>query len=300
MSMGMQSPLPTAPLSVTPSSQPDPQGGQKPSRPPDPGQPYRGWYPRWWLLSALLCAVVIGLLRVLQPVICAGRLAQSQLCGINTWTDWRQGLIVAAIWLMFLLGWLAAYVFGVGIIEISQKHRRTPAVRVIRALSEFRALHVLLLIYGIVALCVIIVTWFLNVFQPVGYALSCIVVFVGNSSFLYRREPGERRLLLVAYGVLAVVAMAVMLGSGLFQPIIFSTEVIIFLAGIWFLFRRPQASSAATPLTAEERLAQANAGASRPGNIFRDLLRSWFRNNPNAGNANQQAGNTNQGSPGTI
>src|SRR6516162_8443164 len=75
--------------------------------PPDLARPYRGWYPRWWFLSALLCGLLIGGSELASKFICTGQTEQTLFCQFDTWTDpGRQTLVVLAIWLLFLAGWL--------------------------------------------------------------------------------------------------------------------------------------------------------------------------------------------------
>ena len=239
-------------------------------------QSYRGWYPRWWLLSALYCAVLIGLIRLLQSFMCVNQATASPFCQLDSWTDWRQGMVVALVWLIFLLGWLLTYVFGVKPIEFKQS--RAPLPSFLKAISQFRAVYILLLIYAVVALCAIIVMWLLRAFHPLTFALYSVIIFVANSHFFHRMEREGRLRYLLGYAILAIVCMIVMFIANLFQPVIFGAEAIIVIAGFWSavaLFRsRNQQGQQQLP--SDQALAAANERALNPGEVFRDLIYALF------------------------
>jgi hypothetical protein len=116
---------PVQPLSKNPST-----GQLVQQRIPSPGRQRRGWYPRWWILSAFFCGFLIGLFYLIVPnSVCLKNASALPLCQLNSWNDWRQIVAVAAVWLIFLLGWLVAYTFGLGPIEIPSPKKRSRTVQ---------------------------------------------------------------------------------------------------------------------------------------------------------------------------
>src|SRR6266540_2176197 len=116
---------------------------------PDVTRRYRGWYPRWWFLSAIFCALLIGAQKLIEYLACTPH-SSILLCQIDTWNDWRQEIVVGILWLIFLAGWFCSYIFGVGPIEITRQ--RSPIMRMFKAISQVSTVSFLLLIYGAIAL----------------------------------------------------------------------------------------------------------------------------------------------------
>jgi hypothetical protein len=287
----MQYPLPSAGPTISPAPQPapvvsptipigGPAAGQPQSPPPlNAGrtQQFRGWYPRWWLLSAMFCGVLLGLLLLSQRIVCQGGQTTALLCQVGNWTDWREGGSVALIWVIFLLGWLVTYVNFVRPIEF--KHSHAPLPRFFKWISQFRAVYSPLLIYAGMALCGIIFMLILKSFHPLAFAFCTIVVFVANCQFFHRITPLQRRRYLLGYAILALVCIIVTLIFQLTQPVILVSEAIIVLVGVWAavsLSRKDWNAVSTQQLTAEEQLAIANEKALEPGEVFRDLIRAIF------------------------
>ena len=263
--------MPTPPPKAT-----TPLPGQtQPAQPrkPDLSAPYRGWYPRWWLLSAIFCGIIIGLFTVFQPAICTARPSFGWVCQINTWNDWREFLVVAVIWAIFLVGWLLGFMFGVSTIEVTQPHRPFIAVA-LRAMSEFKTIYEPLYIMGTLAFFAIVVCWYRNWYQSTVFGYCSIVVFVAVSCFMYRCKLEERRQYFVGAGFFAIICGIVMLLFGPVQPVILTIETIIAIVGIWRIFRRPQPPA---NLTAQQLLAAEHAQAIAPGAVFMALMISIFR-----------------------
>ncbi len=240
------------------------------SNPQDPAVRYRGWYPRWWLLSAIFCFFFVGMLALIQSLTCRVAVSGGLLCQINTSVGWQQGTIVALIWILFLFGWLIAYVFGVGTIEVTQQHR-TAIVTIIRSISDFKIVYVILYLYSPLALLSIFITWHFNRFDPITFALSSMLLFLASACFLNNRGPLERRSYLLGYIVLAIICMIVLIWLGPFQLVMFTSEIIIILVCIVIYWRSrglavPQASLAAN-----------NAATVTPGRVFMSLLHSIRR-----------------------
>jgi len=282
----MQHPLPQA--SPTRPIPPVAQNQAIDTNVPDAGAAKRGWFPRWWLLSALFCCVLVGFVAVLLPVICSARASKAFLCQVNTWTDWQQGIIVGGIWLLFLIGWVIAHVFGVGTIEVSREYRGSIA-NILRTISEFETTYVLLYIYGVLAFWAIVIMWYLNRFQSAAFALCSLIVFVGSSCFLYRHSPSDRRLYLIGAAILSLFCIAVMFWIGPVQQDILAAEILFVLIAVVSLFRRIPNPPAQNPVQA---LAAARARAITPGQVFMALLRSVIRNRVarNQNNPNQPQG----------
>jgi MFS family permease len=252
---------------------------------PDLSAPYRGWYPRWWLLSAIFCSIATALFIQFQPIICSLRSSTSPLCQIDSWTDWREFAVVAVIWMIFLLGWLVALVYGFSTIEVSRQHR-TGIATVLRAMSEFKTIYGLIYIFSTVAFFSIVVCWYLNWYRSIVFGYTSIVVFVGATCFMYRCTPEARRVYLVGTGIFAIISAIIMLWIGPIQPVIFATEMMIASAGIWRLFRRPRPTAQAATLTPLQILAAKNANAITPGAVFMALFSASFRRNPPAAQTN--------------
>lgn len=187
-------------------------------------------------------------------------------------------MVIVSIWLVFALGWFVAYVFGLGPLEIPGK-RGSGLATFFRAISDFGPIYIPLMIYGVLAFCSIVVTWFLGYFQPVPFAIASIVVFVANCSFLYRRSQLERRGVLVGYAILALFGILLMVLLNRLQWFLFFMEIVIVFIGVWALwsiFRLQPLSS--RQLTPQEELDAAIARTISPRQVFMDLIRSIFRN----------------------
>lgn len=253
--------------------------------PPDPSAQYRGWYPRWWLLSAFFCYIFFGGAMLLQPVLCLGRLSASAACQFSTWTDWRQGIVVIVIWFLFLVGWVFSHILGVRYIERTQA-QRTAVGSALRLISEFKIVYPPLYIYGMLAFAAIVAVWITNRFESVFFALSSITVFVVNSCYLYTRQPEDRRVYMLGYIILAIVGIALLIIVGPFQPIMFwSMVAVIVVSLVVYFWTRPSTSttsSAVPPLT------QQNAATISVAQIVLSLVRAMLRRkaNPNPANAN--------------
>jgi hypothetical protein len=274
--------VPTGPL---PSQ---PPGAQNPPPPqqqaiPDRTRPYRGWYPRWWLLAALLCALLIGLVQVLQVPLCKNDFAASNFCTFTTWTDWRQIVVIASSWVLMGLFWLITFLTGVGPIEV--KRSRDDLPRFIRWISEFKAVGNLFPIYAFFALAAFITMYWLNTVPTLTFVLCSIVLFVANCFFFYKQDPLSRRRYLVGYAVLALIGIAVMWRVNRFQLTLLTGEVVIVLVGLWALVSWLRGSwntpASAPQMTPAQRLALANEQALEPDEVFRALVGSlWHRNRP--------------------
>jgi hypothetical protein len=261
--------------------------------PPDPSARYRGWYPRWWLLSAYCCYIFFGGAMLLRPVLCLGSLSTSIACQFSTWTDWqRQMIVVAFIWVLFLIGWLISHILGVRYIELSQGER-TAVGSAVRTISEFKIIYPPLYIYGIVAFVAIVVAWMTNHVQSVFFALASITVFVVNSCYLYTRQEEDRRMYMLGYVVLAIGGIVALMLIGPLQIIIFVSMVVVIVVSllVFFWTRPPKSSGNVQPpsLTAQ------NAATVTVNSIIRSLVRAMRRSNATAASNQQQQTNPTQG-----
>jgi hypothetical protein len=283
----MQQPLPPAPSSQlhnpppATTAQPDPVPTL-----PDLARPYRGWYPRWWLLSAFLCGLLIGGSELTSKFICTGQTDQTVFCQFDTWTDpGRQTLVVLCIWLLFLTSWLLAHLLGVGTIEI-YKFQRGPIASIFASISEFGPIYILTVIYGVLAFCYIVVIWYLGqYFNALAFSFASILVFVAISCFLYRQTPTERRTLVLGIGVIGICCIIMMFVFKRIQVTILVAEITsVVVCGVIFFRRRPLTAQP----TPEEALAYAQANTITPAGVFTSLIHSWQRNSQaTANNANQ-------------
>src|SRR5438552_3563787 len=138
-----QQPLPHATQMSSPTAAlPDPQQGQNAgSNRLDISRPYRGWYPRWWLLSAFFSSLMIGIWALVGHFVCGpATTANALICQVQVWSDWRICLPVVAIWVLFLLGWLIAFMLGTGPLEIS-KQKNNPITNFLRVVSDFQPIY---------------------------------------------------------------------------------------------------------------------------------------------------------------
>ena len=155
---------------------------------PDPlRSPVGPLYPRWPLLSAILVnvGVVVGFLLwrfATCPTSALGPL--NGLCYANAWPTWLQFVL---IWLAFLVGWLLAFIFGYGTIELSRR-REVGIGRFFRTISHFEPIRHLLYIYGGLALLSIIVMWWSGRLQAVPFGLASIILFVALWTWTYIRR----------------------------------------------------------------------------------------------------------------
>lgn len=278
----------TMQLPVKPPSLPP--GEQRPVAPEQPGEehvsrtrPFRGWYPRWWLLSAFFCSCLIGLVLLLQLNLCSGTSTDSNACQFTNWqNDWRQVAVVGVLWVVFLLIWLLTYIFGVRPVEFKRSHH--PFALFIRSISEFRAIYPLIMFYGIVAFLIILLMCYEKKVSTLVFTLCSIVLFVANSYFFYPMQPRERNRYVLGYAVLAGAFMYLMFRLNILQPVLFVAEVLLLLAGlrsVVALFRRSAAPTLDPNLPPDQRLARTNEEALEPGEVFMDLLRSFRRRNAN-------------------
>jgi len=122
------------------------------------------------------------------PSIALGPL--SGLCYADSWPNWLQ---FALIWLAFLVGWLLAFIFGYGTIELSRR-REVGIRRFFRSISHFEPIRHLLYIYGGLALLSIIVMWWSERLQPVPFALASIILFVALWTYIRRQRRSARQL----------------------------------------------------------------------------------------------------------
>lgn len=160
----------------------------------DIGRGRRGWYPRWWILSALFInatAVVCYLCWWYIP--CHAQDPNSfdivgYVCDSVGHTSLPPWLQIGAIWLLFLLGWLVAYLFGMRPLERLDQ-RRGLVARFLRNISNFHGLRLVLVIYGGLTSLFILFLMLGRHLQPVPFALGVIIVFVGVCAFFYNPTP---------------------------------------------------------------------------------------------------------------
>ncbi len=289
-STGTTIPAAPPPLSSNPSPTTVTQQGQPPATPPeeeeeviDRGRPFRGWYPRWWLLSALFCALLIGVVQSLQVYLCHDTLASSNFCQFSSWTDWRQALVIGVLWLLFLLMWLPGYLFGTGPIEIDQAHDFISGA--VRSISQFRSVYALLLIYALISFIALILMWRFQSVPSLAFVLCSIGLFVTNCHFFYRKSPGEQRRYLLGYAFLGIVCALGMILIGPFQWVIFGSEVVIAvvcpLLALASRLLRSSEEEIIQNLPPDQQLVMKNAQAKEPGMLLQGLVRPFFHRNTN-------------------
>lgn len=167
-----------------------------PVPPPDVTRTRDGWYPRWWLLSALFCIFLATcgyFLWFYMPCSTGIAIVDNILGWFCRWSilSWPGWLQIGAIWLIFGIGWLVALVFGYRPLE-SPGHRRGPTALFFRSLSNFAAIRGLLIFYGGVTFFVLLVVVLARRAQPIPFALQAIVIFVGACTLFYRRPQPTR------------------------------------------------------------------------------------------------------------
>ncbi len=270
---------------------------------PDVVRTRRGWYPRWWLLSAYLCTLIVvvgALLWAFAP--CNMHGSFNSLCEGHAWQPWQ---IVASIWAVFLVSYFLFLIFGMGPIEMpayapdEQKQQSDDFIRFLKAISEFGPMSTMLILYGFVVLIGIFLMWFLNGLQPAIYALATIYVFVAHCCDFHRRSAGDRVARLLVYAFFTfVLAVIVLFGMDRSWPfgdmhwIVLATVVMVFVLCIVIAFftRRAQRSRAAelarlqpAQQTAQQQLEASLAGTITPGYIVRSFwpLSMFFPNGVN-------------------
>ncbi len=145
-------------------------------------------YPRWPLLSSIFVSGIVGIVCLLWRFAPCPPGFLHFTCGIGLWPGW---LDMVFLWCLFLLGWLLAFIFGYGTIEVSS--RRDQGVRgVLRSISSFEPVRHLLYMYaGLAFLGIVGLAW-LKQFQFVPFALATIVIFVALwTVFRQRRQQRQ-------------------------------------------------------------------------------------------------------------
>ncbi|HTK12124.1 MAG TPA: hypothetical protein VL485_33440 [Ktedonobacteraceae bacterium] len=268
----------------------------------------RGWYPRWWLLAALTCSIVVIVLALLwTPVICKG-LSQPGIC---QFPDLFYPLQVAIIWLFFLALWWPFMAFGIPLVEIPAGSENVIG-EAARRMTEFGALRPMILIQGLIAFIIINVMWWLDKSPPIAFALLGMIVFLAHCSETYHTRAENRRNYLIGYGVIALFlfVMQATLKRGFFAanrppdewPLLW-VETLLMLAailvGVFAILRRGRQP---TQLTAQQAYDQGIDNMATPGNILRTawpFRRLFPPRPPAAANQNQQppVGNPDPGAP---
>jgi hypothetical protein len=240
-----------------------------------------GWYPRWWVLSAFISSVLLLLLTLFGRFFACSATSVG-LCNV---ASWHPVLQVAVIWAAFVLIWLLAFIFGVGTIEVPRRDRSS-AAEFFRSLSEFGPLRFLLLLYGVIALWLLVVLWFLDRTTPISFAFLSMVVFVANCSFFHGHSAVEQRRYLIGYGVIALFAFimtALYRSQNVAESPFLLAEGLLILSCIVAVIRRPRQAQ----LTAQQ-LVNANINrAASPLYVLRSLwpINRFFPNRPgNVGN----------------
>ncbi len=266
-----------------------------------------GWYPRWWLLAALLFCIimVIGML-LWTPVICPDQQHQPLICSVTSLPYLLQVLL---IWLIFFLCWFPLSIFGISLVEVPRRDYSLVG-SALRSISQFSALHPMLLIQGGVALVLLDVMWWLSNSPPDSFAFLGIIVFLAHCSFFQRLDPRVRRSYFIGYGVLALIAFTAqaLLRRDFFSrwptndewPLI-SVEVVLFIIGIVAVVLEISRPRRAAQLTAQQaRNANINQVAS-PFNVLRSMYpfsRIFPMRPPVVNRANQPPpGNPDPGAP---
>ncbi len=167
-----------------------------------------GWYPRWWLLAALCyCIIMIILMLLWRPVICPAQHRQSLpiVCQVTNWWD---PIKVFLFWLIFVTCWLMFVLFGIGLVEVPRLDEN-PLGNFLRKLSQFSALHYMLLLQGMIAFILINVMWWLDRSPPAAFATLGIVVFLAHCSLFNCTPRASRRGYTLAYAVFTLINLAV-------------------------------------------------------------------------------------------
>lgn len=137
--------------------------------------------PRWPLLSALFCIVMMGVGYVLWYTMpCTPVPLLGFLCKADTWPAI---VSIMLIWLLFGIGWIGAWCFGAPIQEPRPQRGRVSTL--LRSLSDFEALRPLILVIGYVSLFWSMLMLVSDRIQPVLFALALILGFVGIWTRLY-------------------------------------------------------------------------------------------------------------------
>lgn len=164
--------------------------------------PYTGWYPRWWLLAAFCCSIIISLGQLLwQPVICS-----NDTLPLCSFVDRFSYLMILPMWLLFLAFWYGIFVVSVGHVEFPRRGRNTYG-NFVRNISQFHSLSTLIIIQGFIAFVLLNVLWWINRTTPLAFAMLTIVAFVGHCCLFYRLAVDIRRLGFMIYGFVAVMLL---------------------------------------------------------------------------------------------
>ena len=164
--------------------------------------PYRGWYPRWWLLSAFCCSIIVALGAVLwRPVMCRDETAL--LCGI---VDRASFIMIIPIWLLFLGLWYGIFAFSIGPVEFTQRGSSNFG-SFVRTASQFRSRRVFIVLQGLLAFVLVNVLWWLNRTTPLAFAMLTIVAFVGHCCFFHQLEVNQRRLSFILYAATSLILL---------------------------------------------------------------------------------------------
>src|SRR5205085_1565820 len=188
------------------------------------------------------------------PFCLLGGIFKGSVCGGYPWPAWAQ---VLSIWSIFFVGWLLSLMLGIGSIEVPKRKRMSGTARFFRDISEFGPIQTILTFYGLVALLGIIVMWYSNIiwptkgfFPPALFALAVIVVFIGHCCDFYRRDPHDRHIRLLVYGLISLAVFIFTLASSNtsrwslngIEVVVLATEFGVFvLCLLLFIFRRPPA-----------------------------------------------------------
>jgi hypothetical protein len=236
-----------------------------------------GWYPRWWIIATFCCSMFVTIIVLLwHPLICPDQqinASQPIVCGFTQWADFWQ---IALIWLLMLLLWLLALIFGMGAVEIPAR-QRSRFGELLRAISEFGPIHILLAFQGLAALPLLLGTWWFNRSTPLSFAFLSMTVFLSHCSYFQRITPLDRRNWLIGYGVLAVALFFI---EFFFKPDfrthlpstnewpLLVVQILLVIVAIIAIFRRPQP---APNLSAQEQLQQNVPRTTEPFYVLRSI-----------------------------
>lgn len=151
-------------------------------------------YPRWWLLSAVVCCPLALLVFILSvaPLPC------SFLCQAATLPDvvqfWGAYLLILII---FSIGRLVAISLGLRAIEAPDVLLGRTVSRIagfFRNISQFESIRWLLATYGGLAVLLVIVQLFLHIYNPITFALASMVVWISYCTISYKPAQAARQL----------------------------------------------------------------------------------------------------------
>lgn len=240
-----------------------------------------GWYPRWWIISALLSSIVIVLIALIAPYsTCTLQGPFHFVCDFNGWNPIFQ---VLCIWALFGVFWLLAVALGVRAIEVPRReHERSALAKFFRSLSQFGSLHSLLLFYGLIAIGLLFTMWWMQKTTFLAFSFASIVAFVANCSFFQRISRRQRRVYLMLYGLQGIVGLFMI---GIFHrfnapemPFLL-LEGLLVLVGIIALFRPVPLEDT---LTAQEILEESIRQSMAPSYTLRNMwpFNRFFSNRP--------------------